>query len=41
MEQSSTKTLVANNGYLNFKYEGTYGSFQKICGKDLNIGLDE
>lgn len=29
MDQSSTKTIVANDGYLNFQYAGTYGSFQK------------
>ena len=29
MDQSSTKTIVSNDGYLNFQYAGTYGSFQK------------
>jgi hypothetical protein len=29
MEQASTKTLLANNNNLNFRYEGTYGSFSK------------
>jgi hypothetical protein len=34
MDQASMKTLVANDNFLNFRYEGTYGSFQKIFGKD-------
>lgn len=29
MDQSSTRTVVSNDGYLNFQYSGTYGSFQK------------
>jgi hypothetical protein len=29
MEQASTKTLVANDNNLNFRYEGTYGSFSE------------
>jgi hypothetical protein len=29
MDQASMKTLVANDGYLNFRYEGTYGSFSE------------
>lgn len=29
MDMSSTKTIVANDGLLNFQYSGTYGSFQK------------
>ena len=29
MEQASMKTLVANDGYLSFRYEGTYGSFSE------------
>jgi hypothetical protein len=29
MEQASMKTLVANDGYLIFRYEGTYGSFSE------------
>ncbi len=29
MDQSSTKTILANDGYLNFRYSGTYGSFQE------------
>lgn len=29
MDQSSTKTIIANDGYLCFRYSGTYGSFQK------------
>ena len=29
MDQASIKTLVANDGYLNFRYEGTYGSFSE------------
>lgn len=28
MEQASTKKLVVNNGHFNFRYSGTYGSFQ-------------
>jgi hypothetical protein len=29
MEQASMKALVANDGYLTFRYEGTYGSFSE------------
>ena len=29
MEQASIKKLVANDGYLNFQYQGTYGSFSE------------
>jgi hypothetical protein len=29
MDQASIKKLVANDGYLNFRYEGTYGSFSE------------
>jgi hypothetical protein len=29
MEQASTKKLVANDNDLNFRYEGTYGSFSE------------
>jgi hypothetical protein len=29
MNQASMKTLVANDSYLNFRYEGTYGSFSE------------
>ena len=29
MDQTSIKKLVANDGYLNFQYEGTYGSFSE------------
>jgi hypothetical protein len=29
MEQASTKMLVANDNNLNFRYEGTYGSFSE------------
>jgi hypothetical protein len=33
MDMSSTKTITANDGFLNFKYSGTYGSFQKVSWK--------
>ena len=33
MDMSSTKTVVANDGFLDFKYSGTYGSFQKVSWK--------
>jgi hypothetical protein len=33
MDMSSTKTIVANDGFLEFKYSGTYGSFQKVAWK--------
>ena len=29
MEQASIKKLVADDGYLNFQYQGTYGSFSE------------
>ena len=29
MDQTSIKTLVANDGNLKFQYEGTYGSFSE------------
>ena len=29
MDQASIKILVANDGYLSFRYEGTYGSFSE------------
>ena len=29
MEQASMKKLVADDGYLSFRYEGTYGSFSE------------
>jgi hypothetical protein len=29
LDQASMKTLVANDGYLSFRYEGTYGSFSE------------
>ena len=29
MDQTSIKTLVANDGDLKFQYEGTYGSFSE------------
>ena len=29
MDQASMKTLVANDNFLNFRYEGTYGSFSE------------
>jgi len=29
MDQASMKRLVANDGYLSFRYEGTYGSFSE------------
>ncbi len=30
MDLSSTKKIVAKDGYLNFMYKGTYGSFQEV-----------
>ena len=33
MDMASSKMLVVNDGYLEFKYEGTYGSIQKISWK--------
>jgi hypothetical protein len=33
MDMSSTKTVIANDGFLDFKYSGTYGSFQKVSWK--------
>src|SRR5687768_2736421 len=35
MDQASMKALVANDGYLNFRYEGTYGSFSENTWKGL------
>ena len=29
MEQASMKKLIADDGYLSFRYEGTYGSFSE------------
>jgi hypothetical protein len=29
MDQTSIKKIIANDGYLNFQYEGTYGSFSE------------
>ena len=34
MDQASMKTLVANDNFLNFRYEGTYGSFSENTWKD-------
>jgi hypothetical protein len=33
MDMSSTKAVAANDGFLDFKYSGTYGSFQKVSWK--------
>jgi hypothetical protein len=33
MDQASIKKLVANDGYLDFRYEGTYGSFSESVWK--------
>lgn len=33
MEMSSTKAIVANDGFLDFRYSGTYGSFQEVTWK--------
>lgn len=33
MDMSSTKTVVANDGYLNFHYSGTSCSFQRVSWK--------
>ena len=33
MDQASIKKLIANDGYLNFRYEGTYGSFSESVWK--------
>jgi hypothetical protein len=33
LDMASSKVLVANNGLLKFKYEGTYGGIQKISWK--------
>ncbi|HKZ62782.1 MAG TPA: DUF1326 domain-containing protein [Nitrososphaera sp.] len=33
MDMSSTKTIVANDGFLDFRYSGTYGSFQEVSWK--------
>jgi hypothetical protein len=32
---ASSKLLFVNDGYLEFKYEGTYGSIQKISWKGI------
>jgi hypothetical protein len=34
MNQASMRTLVANDDYLSFRYEGTYVVYQKTLGKD-------
>lgn len=33
MEMSSTKSVIANDGFIDFEYSGTYGSFQKVTWK--------
>jgi hypothetical protein len=33
MDMASSRKLVVNDGYLNFRYEGTYGSVQEISWK--------
>jgi hypothetical protein len=33
MDQASTKKLLVNDSLLNFRYEGTYGSFSEIVWK--------
>jgi hypothetical protein len=33
MDMASSRMLVVNDGYFEFKYEGTYGSIQKISWK--------
>ncbi len=33
MEMSSTKTVAASDGFLDFKHSGTYGSFQEVTWK--------
>ena len=33
MEMSSTKTVVASDDFLDFRYSGTYGSFQEVTWK--------
>jgi hypothetical protein len=35
MDQASIKKLVADDGYLSFRYEGTYGSFSENVWKGL------
>jgi hypothetical protein len=35
MDMASSKMLVANDGYFDFKYEDTYGSIQKISWKGI------
>jgi hypothetical protein len=35
MDMASSKMLVANDGYFNFKHEGTYGAFRIYRGKEL------
>jgi hypothetical protein len=37
MDQASMRTLVANDGYLSFRYEGTYGSFSENTWKGPGI----
>jgi hypothetical protein len=36
MDMSSTKTIMANNALLKFKYAGTYGSFQETIWKGVD-----
>jgi hypothetical protein len=33
MDMSSTRIVMANDGFLDFEYSGTYGSFQKVSWK--------
>ncbi|MEW6603823.1 MAG: DUF1326 domain-containing protein [Thermoproteota archaeon] len=33
MDMSSTKKVIAKDGFLDFEYSGTYGSFQKVAWK--------
>jgi hypothetical protein len=33
MDMASSSMLVVNDGYFDFRYEGTYGSIQKISWK--------
>jgi hypothetical protein len=33
MDMSSTRTIIANDGFLDFRYSGTYGSFQEVTWK--------
>jgi hypothetical protein len=39
LDQASMKTLVANDGYLSFRYKGTYGSFSENIYLEGTIGL--